>query len=157
MDGDNGNKRASGSSGRSFALLAIVGILVLMGWQRFAPVKSAVDWRLDYSASLADAAAKKMPVLLAFTSAGCVYCREMEADVFPQEAVLAELGHFIPVKIDAWADEELSAKYRIDALPGYVITDSSGKPVAAIAGYQPADRFIEFLKLGAKAVGASQS
>ena len=34
-------------------------------------------------------------------SPACTYCRQMESEVIPQDAVRAEIGEFVPVKIDA--------------------------------------------------------
>ena len=127
-------------------MLVLLGLLAVTLWQRFSTVESAVDWQTDLQAALKTASATGKPVLISFSSAGCIYCKKMEAEVIPQKAVLDEIAKFIPVKIDGWADPTTSRRYGVDALPAYVVTDATGRSILMLDGYQPADVFVRFLR-----------
>ncbi len=133
------------SSTNRFVLLACAGVLVLFVFQQVLPPSSAINWQDDLGAALADAARSGKPILINFSSSGCVFCRKMENEVFPQEEVLAELNRFIPVKVNAWQATHASAKYDVTSVPTYVVTDSSGSIVSKINGYVPATNFVGFL------------
>jgi len=134
-----------------FVALVLVGVVGLMLWQWLAPVKSAVDWQADLPAALDTAKTSGKKVLISFTSTGCIYCRKMEANVLPQEEVLAEIEKFIPVQVDVNRNVELADKYRVQALPGYVVVDHRGREIGMIDGYVPAGMFVRFLQAAAAA------
>ena len=136
------------SSSRTFIYLALVAIAVLMIVQAQSSVESAVAWGGDLPAAFADAKSNDQPVLISFTSQGCIYCKRMEAEVIPQDAVLAEIGDMVPVKIDAFKDEAAALRYDVEGLPTYIITRSDGTPVLAASGFIPADDFLRFLRAG---------
>jgi thioredoxin-related protein len=137
---------------RSFAILALAAFASVALWQRFSHAKSAVDWQDDLPGALARAVDTGRPVLISFSSPGCMYCRRMEAEVIPQEAVLAEIDKFIPVKIDAWSKRAISERYRVGSLPCYVVVDSDGQPVAMRDGFIPEGEFIRFLQYAGRAL-----
>jgi len=136
-----------------FIYLALAAIAVMVVLQRLRDVPSAVDWGADLQAALASAKSEQRPVLLNFSAPGCTYCRQMEREVFPQPAVLAEIAKFIPVKIDAWKDRGSAERYGVEGLPTYVVARSDGSAVAAISGFTAAERFLSFLRVaGAEAL-----
>lgn len=132
--------------GNLFPILAVAAIGVLYFVQSRSGTSSVIDWGHDLPAALASAGADQRPVLISFSSPACTYCRQMEAEVIPQDAVRAEIAEFVPVKIDAWEDAAAAEKYGVSALPSYVVTVADGTPVAAISGFVPADRFTRFLR-----------
>ncbi len=151
-ESNNPQPRAPRSAAnRGFILLAVAALVALVAWEQFMPVKSAVAWGKDLPAAIETAQAQDRPLLLSFSSPACMYCRQMESEVFPQEEVLAEIDHFVPVKIDASEDYETSVRYNVNPLPTYIVADSSGKAVTRLEGYVPADRFIRFLQAGRRA------
>ncbi len=129
-----------------FPIVAVAAIAVLYFVQSRSGVSSVIDWGHDLPSALASATKDQRPVLISFSSPACTYCRQMESEVIPQDAVRAEIGEFVPVKIDAWADPSTAQKYGVDGLPAYVVTVADGTPIAAISGYVPADRFTRFLR-----------
>lgn len=129
-----------------FPILAVAAIAVLYLVQSSAGTQSVIDWGHDLPAALNSAAQNNKPVLISFSSPACRYCKQMEAEVIPQDAVKAEIGEFVPVKINAWDDQRTAAQYGVDALPAYIVAVADGTPVAAISGYIPADRFTRFLR-----------
>jgi thiol:disulfide interchange protein len=139
-----------------FFLIAFAALVIVVLVQSQRDVPSAVAWGQDLSQALATANQQGKPVLINFTSAGCVYCKQMEREVIPQEEVLSEIAEFVPVKIDAWKDEATAARYGVGGLPGYVVTRPDGAPVLATSGFRPAEEFIRFLRAGRAEVARQQ-
>jgi len=140
------SKPANSNVQSRFLLLALCGVAVLMLWRVAFPFKSSVDWRTDLPAALVQAGADDKRVLINFTARGCAYCTQMEVEVFPTEPVQTALAGFVPVKIDVYEDEMTAARYNIQSMPTYVVTDATGAVVAMTAGWQPPDEFSAFLK-----------
>ncbi|MCB9849250.1 MAG: thioredoxin family protein [Phycisphaerales bacterium] len=136
------------SSMRGFIYLAVIGLGALFILRSQSEGPSAVAWGADLPAALTEAKTEDRPVLLAFSSSGCIYCKRMEAEVFPQDAVLAAVADFVPVKVDAWKDEATAMRYGVDGLPTYFVLRSDGTPVLVADGYLPADDFLRFLQAG---------
>jgi thioredoxin-related protein len=136
-----------------FALFVLLAMAVIMIWQSVSPAHSAVAWQTDLDAAIQEARQLHKPVLVSFTSPACTYCRQMETEVLPQPAVLAEIDKFIPVKVNAFVDTKTSTRYGVDALPAYVVLDSHGEVLGMIDGYRPASAFIRFLQYAASAAG----
>ena len=135
----------------AFALIVLLGMAIVMIWQSVSPAQSAVAWQSDLDAAIAQAAEADKPVLISFSSPACVYCRQMESEVFPQKEVLAEVDKFIPVKINTFEDARTSARYGVEALPAYVVIAPDGKVLGMIDGFRPAPAFIRFLQYAATA------
>lgn len=129
-----------------FLLLALCGVAVLMLWRVAFPFKSSVNWRTDLPAALVQAGAEDKRVLINFTARDCAYCTQMEVEVFPTEPVQTALAGFVPVKIDVYEDEMTAARYNIQSMPTYIVTDAIGSVVAVTAGFQPPEDFSAFLR-----------
>jgi thioredoxin-related protein len=132
-----------------FIWLVLACFIAVLFWQRFSPIESAVAWETNLQAAMRAAAAEKRPILINFSSPSCGYCRQMEADVFPQPNVLSEIERFIPLKVNAQEQPELAATYGVEALPSFVVTDASGRPWGTFEGYHEPQEFIDFLKRAA--------
>ena len=112
-----------------------------------------VEWRTDLPAALADAAKQNKTVLLRFTATWCGPCRVMEARVWPDPTVQAELADkYIGVKgdTDEEASQILARKYGVRAVPTLLLLESTGKEIGR-GGFMSSPETVKFLKAhGAK-------
>jgi len=111
----------------------------------------------NYDGALQQAKAENKRVFIDFTGYTCTNCRWMEANMFTQPAVKAEMEKFVLVSLYTDGDGEIYARqqqleqdmFGTVALPFYAIVDANGKTVATFPGLtRSADEFIGFLKQG---------
>ncbi|MBK8304765.1 MAG: thioredoxin family protein [Chloracidobacterium sp.] len=111
----------------------------------------------NYDGALQRAKAENKHVFIDFTGYTCTNCRWMEANMFTQQAVKAEMEKFVLVSLYTDGDGEIYARqqqmeqdnFGTVALPFYAIVDANGKTVATFPGLtRSADEFIGFLKQG---------
>jgi thiol:disulfide interchange protein len=102
-----------------------------------------VSWILnDFAAASARARAENKFVLIDFTGYTCTNCRWMEANMFPREAVRAELDKFVRVRLFTDGQEESNVRqqafeeqqFKTVALPLYAVVGPDGKTRATYLG-----------------------
>jgi thiol:disulfide interchange protein DsbD len=96
------------------------------------------------------ALAEGRPLLVDFTAAWCVACKEIDKLTFTDERVQREAGRFVAVKVDATdADDPLVVstmdRLQVRGLPTLILFDSSGNEVERFTEFVKADRFYESL------------
>jgi len=129
----------------------------------------------DYEDGLAYAKEVNKPIMLDFTGHACVNCRKMEINVWSDPEILKILQNEVVVislyvderidlpeseqfvseysgeKIvtvgDKWTDFMLS-KYKTNAQPLYVLTDTNGNQLGETASYTSAENYLAWLKSG---------
>jgi thiol:disulfide interchange protein len=125
-----------------------------------APLTSAsattAQWILnDYPAALAAGRAAGKPVFLDFTGYTCTNCRWMEANIFTQPAVAAELQRFVLTRLYTDGEGELYEQqqafqertFGTVALPLYAVVDANGKVLGTLSGVtRKPGEFISFLE-----------
>lgn len=113
----------------------------------------------NYEAALAKAKAENKRVFIDFTGYTCTNCRWMEANIFVEKDVEAEMGKFVLAKLytdGEGAIYEKQQKLEQDmfgtvALPYYAVVDADGKTVATFPGLtRDKQEFIDFLQKGLK-------
>lgn len=78
------------------------------------------------------------PRLLEFTSKFCVSCGEIAPLVRKLEhECTAHDGTLLPIDVDTDKGDLLATRYRIEALPTFVMIDSNGDEVRRLVGEQP--------------------
>jgi thiol:disulfide interchange protein len=116
----------------------------------------AEQWILnDYPAALAAGRATGKLVFLDFTGYTCTNCRWMEANVFTQPAVVAELERFVLTRLYTDGEGDLYEQqqafqertFGTVALPLYAVVDADGRVLGTLSGVtrKPAE-FIAFLE-----------
>jgi thiol:disulfide interchange protein DsbD len=123
----------------------------LFGLVNYALTPSTkLPWVYDEPKALAMAKAKQRPVLVDFSAKWCVPCREMEAKVLTDPAVLRELSGWVLLKIDVTKDTErdraLQKKYKAPELPQLVMLDGEGNEKARSGKITNPDKLLELLR-----------
>jgi len=100
-----------------------------------APAPETEAWAAYSPQAAASAAGMGKPIIIDFTAAWCVNCKEIEHDVFDSPAVAPTLARdFVTLRADLtqWgspASIALQKRYGFGSLPTIVILDSSGKEI----------------------------
>jgi thioredoxin-related protein len=119
-------------------------------WLLIFPALSGADSPVNWYAykegrALGEEQGKK--VFLYFRSDNCPYCNQMEKETLGAPKVARFLNrNFISVRIDVDKNPSLSSRYRVVGLPTSYFIDGEGGRIGGIPGYQPADRFLSFLR-----------
>jgi thiol-disulfide isomerase/thioredoxin len=78
----------------------------------------------------------------------CGPCRQMNANVWPNKRVKAELARYRGKRvysIDADKDTEWMVKYQVSKIPTILILDSRHRVVKRAVGYMSVDELVKFL------------
>lgn len=121
-------------------LSAITATLVLLFATRLAPLAAAeLAWKKDFRAAARESARENKLMLVEVTAAWCGYCHKMLETTFTDEEIIAHVnGCFVPVVLDADANQPLVEQLGVEGLPATVIISPEMKVVKKIAGYQTA-------------------
>lgn len=110
--------------------------------------EEADPWFHSYDEGIAAAHAAGKPVLLDFTAEWCVWCRKMEEDVFPDQAVRAALNDFICIRVDTEDDPRVALAYQVRSLPRFVMLNTFGEVTVDRTGYMPVEVFLDAIADG---------
>src|SRR5581483_2983776 len=132
-----------------FVLLTTLGsatfcLTALTGAQEQAPL---IQWRYDYNQARKEAAKKNLPLIIDFGTKDCFWCKKLD-DITFRDTKVAQLmnDRFIPLKVDAEVDVNLTQALRITSYPTIVLAAPDGKIIGSIEGFQDAVRFHENLQ-----------
>jgi thiol:disulfide interchange protein DsbD len=145
-------------------------------FKEFLSLPHGLQGYFDYNQALACSRKLNKPVFIDFTGHGCVNCREMEARVWADPAVLKRLredfivtalyvddktelpqSEWITSKYDGKVKKSIGKKYadyqisrfNINAQPYYVLLDTSGNVLTKPVAYNlHVDDFVKFLDTG---------
>lgn len=113
---------------------------------------ASLSWeRTDYVSARAKARAEARPLLVDFTAAWCVSCKELEKLTFSHDAVEQEAGRFVAVRVDATDDEDPKvekalAEFRVKGLPTVILFDSAGREAQRFNDFVDAEPFLQALR-----------
>ena len=135
---------------RRMTLMMIVMLLVLSACgiaSELIPFKdTTTTW--DNIKTIA-AQEKKMIFIDAYTD-WCIWCKVMDKETFSDPAVANFMNEkFVPVhyEMETGFGMMMSAKYRVNAFPTYLIFTPDGKLVYRIVGYHKSKEFLEELNV----------
>ena len=133
----------------------VVAVLViqwpmLKGWYYKATgaeaPASAIAWRTDFDAALAEARLANKRVLVDFSADWCPPCVAMKHDVWPHPQVAAAVNDgYVPVLVDADLDTVLAARFQVSTIPAVLMLDAGGNLVKRNDGYLPRSGMLRFL------------
>ncbi|MEE9293648.1 MAG: thioredoxin family protein [Phycisphaerae bacterium] len=135
-----------------FLVLALV-TLALFTMMNRPPMPNAA-WGSDLAAAQTAARKRGTAVLVEFTTDGCIHCVRMERSVLPTAAVKKAINQFEPVRLHWPENGEIAERYGVEAFPSFLVLHPDGKPISGVAGYVPAQEFIQFLQAAAAFVSS---
>jgi thioredoxin-related protein len=106
-----------------------------------------ITWREDYNAARREAQEKGLPLVLDFGTENCFWCRKLDETTFRDPTVAGLISQrFIPLRMDARRNAELTEALHIQSFPTIVLAGSDGKILGTLEGYTEAVRFHEHLE-----------
>jgi len=102
-------------------------------------------WGDDFGAAMAQANVTGKKVVLDFYMDDCPPCIAMDQLVLGKESVRTALSGMVPVRINGYANRELTQRFHVSATPTYIVINSAGEPLARTEGYMSPEDFIQFL------------
>ena len=107
-------------------------------------------WLNSEAEALAKARFENKPILLDFFAEWCAACRELDEKTWPDPAVEAELGAYIPVRLDLTKSGErekaLQRKYGVIGMPTVIVLSPDGKERGRFEGFQAPEQVSRFLR-----------
>ena len=98
------------------------------------PKTEELKWEKDYASALKRAQAEKKPMLVMMTATWCGWCKKLEHDTLSDAWVRHFLSGFVLVK--AFEDKAVEKQYGCGGYPTLVFTDSEGKLIHKVVGYE---------------------
>lgn len=125
----------------SYEIAAWILLIALLAWWRWPILKgylyrasgaaaqqSAIAWRTDLDAALAEAQKAGRPLLVDFTASWCAPCIAMKHDVWTDDNVERTVtDRFVPVMIDIDRDPATSDRFQVETIPTVLVLDASGR------------------------------
>lgn len=105
-----------------------------------------LDWRegRPWADVVAEATAAGKPIFIDFFATWCGPCKMLDAQVYNQPAVMAELAKLVTYKVDV--DQEpfkpLAKQFGVKAMPTMVLCRPDGTEIDRFLGFRPAEEFL---------------
>ena len=107
-----------------------------------------------FGGALERAGAENRPMMVAFITGWCGYCRKMDSVTWKDPAVLAELAEMVAVRVNAeesverngYRGGDLAGRYRIATYPTMLLLDSGGRELSRAVGYKAPRQFLNWLR-----------
>jgi thiol:disulfide interchange protein len=114
-----------------------------------ASARADLSWEQNYDTALQKAQKENKMVMVDVYTDWCGWCKKLDKDAYSNKDVTAKLSkEFISVKINpekTAANAKLAKQFGVNGYPHIAFVDKTGKKVAEIVGYLPADQFLKRL------------
>lgn len=115
-----------------------------------------IAWRTDYRTARQESREKGLPLIVDFGTENCFWCRKLETTTFRDPGIVAVLrDEFVPLRIDADRDPNLTQLLRIQSFPTLVLAAPDGKILAFIEGYLEPEKLLPHLRAASATVLAT--
>lgn len=113
-----------------------------------------IPWESGLSRAQETAKAAHKPILVDVWATWCAPCKLMDRTTYRDEAVLAALPAFVPVKLDADANEAFLERFRVEAFPTVLVLDEEGREIGRRRGYVSAQDLTALMRDAAEGYSA---
>lgn len=113
-----------------------------------------IPWESGLARAQQGARASHKPILVDVWATWCAPCKLMDKTTYRDEAVLSALEEFVPVKLDADANEAFLERFRVEAFPTVLVLDEDGREIGRRRGYVSAGDLAALMRDAAEGYGA---
>jgi thiol:disulfide interchange protein len=152
-------------TGRFLGLLVgccLAGMLGALIWYGSEPEPPAVQstalaervsWT-DFGQGLQKAGASAKPLMVAFVTGWCGYCRKMDRVTWKDPDVLDELAEMVAVRVNAeesverngYSGVDIAGRFGVGTYPTMLLLDSNGRELSRAVGYKSPREFLRWLR-----------
>jgi thioredoxin-like negative regulator of GroEL len=108
--------------------------------------ESPITWLTDAGAATASASESGKPVMIDVWAIWCEPCKLMEATTYRDERIVRTMGDFVPLKVDADANEVFLERYEIDAFPTTLFLDAEGREITRLLSHVETNVLLETME-----------
>jgi thioredoxin:protein disulfide reductase len=136
---------------RIFKIVFSVLLIVVAVYSLIPSNKKSIRWQ-PYKPEIVTASLSgSKGMIIDFYADWCIPCKELDANTFSDDRVIAIANNFVTIKADMTKSlspevEALRNKYNIVGVPTVLIINEKGKEVQRLTGFVNADEFIKLLK-----------
>lgn len=98
-----------------------------------------ISWESGLAKAQQAAKAAHKPILVDVWATWCAPCKLMDKTTYQDERVVGLFDGFVPVKLDADANEAFLERYRVEAFPTVLFLDENGWEIGRRRGYVSGD------------------
>lgn len=127
----------------NFCRAAVLALACLpAGWAQAAG-EAPISWLTDTGAATASASESGKPMLIDVWAIWCEPCKLMEETTYRDERVVRTIADFVPLKVDADANEVFLERYEIDAFPTTLFLDGEGREITRLLSHVETNVLLE--------------
>ena len=110
-----------------------------------------INWFYNLEEAKAAALVSKKNIFIASNDPACDPCNQMKINVYENPMIVETMNEsYVPVLLDIKRDQAVIEMLDLDAFPGQLITDESGKEIIGSSGYKGVEDLLEWLDLQPK-------
>lgn len=114
--------------------LTLIVSAALLAFLPGAVASRSIDWLDRIPPALADAQARRVPVLVNVWAGWVLPCREMARTTYRDQRVLREMESFVAAQIDVDTDKNFRWQYRLEEYPSVLFLDDTGAEITRLSG-----------------------
>jgi thioredoxin-related protein len=106
----------------------------------------SISWKTDLAAALKEAKDADKAVLIDVYTEWCGWCKKLDEEVYTDPGVIAEVGNFVALKVDAekeGPEAEFVQLFNVGGYPTILFVEPDGSLIGRIGGYMDAVPFSE--------------